>query len=147
MTSDSELVIGEIKRFVRFPFLLIFRVMRFSSKEVAVGFSQIIKSPFHHTLGDMIRPGVAFLSNGIELFFERKRVGWGEHTLLFWSRFLFQSIRLILLFPLCTSPVVHKSTGTTGTFQIFHLLRSGIHSDSMRGFHLQVPSLMHDGTS
>src|ERR1700730_664982 len=146
MTAERKLVIGEIKRFAGFAFPLVFRVFCHFCKEIAVCSPKIIKCSFYNALRDVIGPRILLFPDGMELLLERKRVRWHEDTVLFGSRFLFQLIRLILLFPLLPPPVVDKASGATGSFEIFHLFRGGIHANSVRFDHPLKPFSMPSGS-
>src|SRR5437588_4561618 len=116
MASQGEFIIGQIKRFMGLPFLLVLGVIGSARKEVVVGAFEVIEGSFYDTFGDLVCPRIDLFANLVELFFERKRIGWREHALLFGGRFLFQLVRLILFFPLFPSPVVDKAPCYTVSF-------------------------------
>ena len=68
------------------------------------------------------------------------------HVLFFGNGSLLSFICLILLLPLFPSPVVDKSPCATGSFEILHLFRGGIHPDLVRSFHPFALSLGPGGS-
>ena len=110
-------------------FLLVPGVIASAREEVVVGAFEVIEGPFYDTFGDLVCPRVFLLSDLVELFFERERIGRGEHALLFGERFLFLLVRLILLFSLFPPPVVDEAPRATGSFEVLHLFKGGVHPD------------------
>src|SRR5258708_8850547 len=103
MASQGEFIIGEIKRFVGLPSLLVLGVIGSPRKEVVICRSEVIKGSLHHAFGDLVGPGIVVCPKLVELFFECERIGRREHALLFGNGFLFLLVRLILLLPLFSS--------------------------------------------
>src|SRR5262249_16732574 len=83
----------------------------------------------------------------VELLFERKGCWLLEYALRFGNGFLFCFVRLILLLPLLPAPVVHEPSGATGSFEVVHLFRGGVHPELVRGFHQRAPFPMLCDTS
>lgn len=135
-TAHDEFIVREIKRLARFALLLVLRVLGAPRKEVGIRLVQIVKSPFHHALGHVIRPRIVPFSNRMELRLQRHRVGGFQLSLSFRNGFLLSLVGLILCFPVLSSPVVHEAPGATSTLEVLHLLSSRVHADFVRLFHL-----------
>src|SRR5258708_19721370 len=83
MASQGEFIIGQIKRFVGLPFLLVLGVIGSPRKEVVVGAFEVIEGSFYDTFGDLVCPRIALFPNVLELFFERQHIVRREHSFLF----------------------------------------------------------------
>src|SRR5262249_23326908 len=128
-----------IKRLVGLALFLVDGIIGSAGKEVGIGFREIIKGSFHHTFRDLVGPWIGLFTHLIELFFERKATGRPEDALLFRKGFPLLFVLLILLLPLFAPPVVDKSSGATGSFEVLHLFRRRIDPYLVRGYHRQAP--------
>ena len=124
---------------MRFPFVLVFGVLGSASEAGVIGFLQVLKSPCYHPFRDVVGPRILLLPALIELLFQCKSVRRFQLALLLGNGFLLFFVRLILLLPLFAPPVVDKSSGATGSFEVLRLVRRRVDPYLVRGFQRPVP--------